>query len=207
MAYGLGKTPKSPRTESSSTGKISNHKQTKEYGMNENMSKNKIVNINITVDTSGLIRDVPNPSKNQDSPTAIKHSYQYMVVSDNTGMSGQGTGDLSLVVNQGDVVRFYMTSEYNNFDNPVVIYKLFKISGDDVFKSSSFTLELLPNANTVTPASFNPLNVEKTTQNFWFAQNTVNNKGKENYGLLFALFDSDMKLIGYYSWDPTITAE
>lgn len=171
------------------------------------MPKSKIINVNIIIDSSRLINDFKSPSKDQNNPTGIGHNYQFMVVSDGASITGQGTGDLSFVAKQGDIVRFYATSEYNNFDNPVILYNLFKFGGDDVFQNPNFTLENFPGADIVVPTKFNPLYTKKATQNFWFAQNTVNAKGVENYGLRFALYDSDLNIYGYFSWDPQITAK
>jgi hypothetical protein len=172
------------------------------------MAKNKIININIIIDTSRLMTSFPGGgSKDQNNPTGIDHTYQYMVVSDGAAISGQGTGDLSFQATQGDVVRFYATSEYNNYDNPVVLYQLFKFGGQDVFINPNFTLEQFPGVDTVVPQSFNPLVTKIAQQDFWFAQNTVNQKGTENYGLRFALYNSDNALFGYFSWDPVITAK
>lgn len=171
------------------------------------MSKNKIINVNIIIDSSRLMKDFPNPSKDQNNPTGIGHNYQFMVVSDTASISGQGTGDLSIAATQGDVVRFYATSEYNNYDNPVILYKLFKFGGDNVFQNPNFELQNFPGVGIVVPTQFNPLTTGQSTQNFWFAQNTVNAKGTENYGLQFGLYNSDLSLYGYFSWDPAITAK
>lgn len=172
------------------------------------MSKNKIINISIIIDTTKLMDDLTSPpSKDQNNPTPIGHQYQYMVVSDGANnISGQGTGDLSFYATQGDIVRFTAVSEFNNFDQPVILYDLFKFGGSDVFVNSHFTLQQFNAVGTVIPVTFNPLIIKTVEQNFWFAQNTVNNKGTENFGLRFALYNSDLSIFGYFSWDPTITA-
>ncbi len=173
------------------------------------MSKNKIINVNIIIDTTRLMKTFTSPSTDQNNPTGIDHTYQYMVVADGTNINGQGTGDLSFTAIQGDVVRFYAVSEYNNYDSPVILYNLFKYGGDDVFTNPNFELQQFPDVVTVGPASFNPLVLQNPnpTQNFWFAQNTVNKKGTENYGLRFAVYNSDLSIFGYFSWDPAITAK
>ncbi|MEA5258731.1 inclusion body family protein [Arcicella aquatica] len=176
------------------------------------MAKNKIINVNIIIDTTRLMRDFKSPSKDQNNPTGIGHNYQYMVVSEGTNINGQGTGDLSFTAVQGDVVRFYAVSEYNNYDNPVILYNLFKFGGVDVFNNPNFELQQFSNVSTVAPKTFNPLTLQSgVTQNFWFAQNTVNQKGTENYGLRFALYNYDdsnnLILYGYFAWDPTIIAK
>lgn len=171
------------------------------------MPNNKVINVNIIIDTSKLMSDCTNPSKDPNNPTGIGHQYQFMVVSDGaSAVQGQGTGDLSFDATQGDVVRFTAISEFNNFNNPVVLYNLFKYGGSDVFAQPHFTLQPFSDVSTVAPSNFNPLRVNTVTQNFWFAQNTVNNKGTENFGLYFAVYNPDLSLFGYFSWDPAITA-
>lgn len=170
------------------------------------MSKNKIINVNIIIDTSRIMSDYEDPSTDQENPTLIGSNYQFMVASGHAGLSGQGTGNLNIGAKQGDVVRFYATSEYNNFDNPVVLYELDNFGKDRIFKNPDFTLENFPDADVVVPDEFNPLEVESSTQNFWFAQNTVQKKGKQDYGLRFALYDSDLKLFGFFGWKPVVVA-
>lgn len=171
------------------------------------MPKNSFINVNITIDTSRLKQNFKNPSTNENSPIAIDHSYQYMVVSQATNITGQGTGDLSFQAQQGDVVRFYATSEYNNYDSPVILCGLFKYGGDDVFKDPNFRLETFPGVETIVPIGFNPLKTQKGSQDFWFAENTVNKKGTEKYGLKFAVYNSDNTLYGFFQWDPTIVCK
>lgn len=171
------------------------------------MSKNKIININIIIDTTKLMNDQTNPSKDANNPTLIGHQYQFMVVSDGASdISGQGSGDLRFSATQGDVVRFTAVSEFNNYDQPVILYDLFKFGGSDVFLNPHFTLQQFGDVDTIAPKSFNPLTTKTVQQDFWFAQNTVNSKGTENFGLKFALYNSDLSLYGYFSWDPAITA-
>lgn len=170
------------------------------------MQKNKIVNVNIIIESNRLINDYKDPSKDQNQPTDIGNGYQFMVSSDGSSLSGQGTGNLNIGAKQGDVVRFYATSEYNNYDNPVILYNLFNFGESTVFQKPNFELENFPDADIIIPAMFNPLTTAESTQNFWFAQNTINAKGKQNYGLQFALYNSDLTLYGCFSWKPSIVA-
>ncbi|WP_299675567.1 AidA/PixA family protein [uncultured Tenacibaculum sp.] len=151
---------------------------------------NKVININIIIDTTQIMSDFNGNEVSKDAlnPTPIGHQYQFMVISDGgSNVQVEGTGDLSFSATQGDVVRFYATSEFNNFDQPVILYDMFKYGGDDVFNNPNFNLQSFGLHTTLAPKTFNPLTIKMIDQDFWFAQNTVNNKGTENYGLKFCL--------------------
>ena len=171
---------------------------------------NKVININIIIDTTQIMSDFNGKEVSKDAlnPTPIGHQYQFMVISDGgSNVQGEGTGDLSFSATQGDVVRFYATSEFNNFDQPVILYDMFKYGGDNVFNNPSFNLQSFGAHSTLAPITFNPLLIKTIDQDFWFAQNTVNNKGTENYGLKFAVYNTDLSIFGYFQWDPTITVQ
>lgn len=169
-----------------------------------------ITNVQITIDTDRLIKDYPNPSQDPGSPTGIAHNYQYMVVSGNEAINGQGTADLEFTAYPGDEVRFTMTSEYNNMDNPVLMYGITKFGeGTDVF--GTFTSESatdstpVPNGNAVVP----PVYAEET---FYYYQANVKQSGQEHFMISFAMYErvrggGDPQLIGYFIWDPTITVK
>ncbi|MFA6978019.1 MAG: inclusion body family protein [Ignavibacteriaceae bacterium] len=167
---------------------------------------NVITNIQIVIDTDKVIKDIPNPSKDQNHPSGLSHDYQYMVVSGNQKINGQGTADLNFLAFPGDVVRMSMTSEYSNLDNPVLIYKIAKFGGDDVF--SDFNAESIT-TKTVEPGSSNVLPPAIVERKFWYYQANVENKGTENYQVWFAMYQrvrgGDPVLFGYFYWDPTIT--
>lgn len=175
-------------------------------------SSNAIINVMTIIATDQIIKDYTNPSKDSSKPTGLPHNYMYMVASgDAMNITGSGTGNLAFTAQQGDVVRFYATSEYNNYESSVVMYSMFKYSGDTVF-NNNFDLETFSNVITPVPTKFNPLTIQMTPENYWFAQNTVNNKGTEGVGFQFAIYttprgSSTPVLYGYFQWDPSITAK
>jgi hypothetical protein len=170
---------------------------------------NVITNIQITIDTDRLIQDIPNPSKNIKSPTGISHIYQYMVVSGNEAISGQGGADLNFNAEVGDAVRIHATSEYDNYDNPVLIYDIKRFQGDQVF--STFNSEILTKT-TVEPSTPKVLPPTYAKEKFWFYQANVKNTGAEGFMIYFAMYvkergNPNPQLFGYYYWDPTITVK
>lgn len=168
----------------------------------------KIINILITIDTDGVKKNYPNPSKDQNNPTGIGHQYGFMVSTGTTINSGQGTGDLSIKALVGDTVRAFATSGSDNFEDSVLLYGMPMYSGQQVFSDfsyQSFTKSaVVPNSKTA------PLPAKTSEEVFWFFQADVVSKGTENYKVQFGLYTRDPDngnpvLFGYYNWDPQIT--
>lgn len=169
-------------------------------------STNEIINLLIVIDTDKVRRDFSNPSKDPNHPTGLNHVYQYMVVSNNEQIQGQGTADLNFHAIPGDVIRMAITSEYSNMDNPVFIYKINKFGGSDVFDLFN---NYVITTKTVIGGTPNPLPPQVITETFDYYQANVMNKGTENYQVWFAMYQrqrsGDPTLVGYFYWDPKIT--
>jgi nematocidal protein AidA len=169
-------------------------------------STNIITNVQIVIDTDKVIKDVPNPSKDPNKPTGLAHNYQYMIVSGNQGISGTATADLNFQAFTGDVVRMTMSSEYDNLDNPVFIYKIVKFGGSDVF--GDFLSQQIT-SKTVVPGVPSPLPPTMIDRTFWYYQANVQKMGVEQYQVWFAMYQrvrgGNPVLYGYFYWDPTIT--
>lgn len=169
---------------------------------------NVITNIQIIIDTDKVIREHPSPSQDPNNPTGLAHSYQYMVVSGNQSIAGQGTPDLNFLAFPGDIVRMTMASEYNNLDNPLLIYDIRKFGSSDqvLGKFSSQNV----NTKTVVPQVGDvvlPPVIEE--RKFWYFQADVITHGTENYQVWFAMYQrvrgGNPTLFGFFYWDPTIT--
>jgi hypothetical protein len=169
----------------------------------------EIINIQIVIDTDAITTDYPNPSKDQNSPTGLPHSYMYMVATRGNTITGSGGADLNIKADVGDVIRWYAVSEYGNFDSAVVIYKLERYAQDTVFNNVTFSVY---NRTGILPADGTTLPVGFSAQNFWFNQANVVSKGTEQYNIQFALYTRERGvdqpvLFGYYYWDPTVTVQ
>ncbi len=171
-----------------------------------------ITNIQVIIDTDKIINDYPKGgSTDSTKPTGIGHQYQYMVASNLTGSKGSGTADLEINAVSGDVVRFNAVSEYDNFNNAVIIYNIQKFGGTDVF--GPFTSKVFTAAGVQPSAGASPLPIQQVSgMSYWFYQADVIKPGTENYNISFALYTMDrasgnMKLFGYFVWDPTIVVK
>jgi hypothetical protein len=171
-------------------------------------STSQFINVQIIIDTDKIIKDYPNPSKNSKSPTQIGLLYEYMVVSTDNLIKGQGTSSLEFSAENGDIVRFNAISEYYNMDNPVLIYGLGPIGGSpNVFGTFiSTTIEktgIIPGSGIETiPPNF-------TKMKFWYYQSTVEKSGTENFNIKYAIYQrvrgkENPELFGYFQYDPKI---
>jgi len=59
-----------------------------------------------------------------------------------------------------DMVWIYAASEYNNYDNPVILYKLFKYVG---LMFSTIRIEIFFKVGTVVPKNFNFIGILQKT--------------------------------------------
>jgi hypothetical protein len=100
----------------------------------------EIINIQLVIDTDAITNDYPNPSKDKNQPTGLPHKYMYMVATRGDVITGSGGADLVIKADVGDIIRWYVVSEYGNFDSAVVIYNLPKWSGETVFNDPTFSV-------------------------------------------------------------------
>ena len=167
-----------------------------------------VTNVNIVIDTDGLLKKYPSGSTDPNNPTPVSHEFEYMVVNGNNSISGQGGADLNFAAAVGDEVRFSGVSGSNNFENQVQIIGIKRYGGDQVF--STFEVNSFTKSSYVPSNSSNGLPVTFADRNFSFLSASVTNRGTENYQVQFAVYVRDRDhqnpvLNGYYQWDPTIT--
>jgi hypothetical protein len=169
-------------------------------------SKNNITNIQITINTDILINRYHTPSIVHARPTWIDRDLEFIVVSNQTSIGGQGSSDLIFSASAGDVVRIYGTSEYNNMDNAVLIYRIAKHGGYDVF-SPFISRKYGQQADSAQglPPVFKQMG-------FWFYETSVQKAGTEKWYVSFALYirvrgQVDPVLYGYFYWNPTVVVK
>lgn len=169
----------------------------------------KIISILITIDTDAVMKAYPNPSKDKNKPTGIGHNYGFMVAGNTKVNKGQGTGDLDFSASVGDAVRMYALSTSNNFDDSILLYKINKFSGTEVF-STFRNYDYYK--DTPVPGSEAEVLPEKTEKvHFWFHEASIRQAGTEDYKVTFALYKRNnsgkSELFGYYDWDPRIQVD
>ncbi|MEO8379786.1 MAG: inclusion body family protein [Acidobacteriota bacterium] len=165
-----------------------------------------VIYVTIVIDADTVITTYPNPSKDPNSPTGISHGMGFMTTSSEYVVSGNGTGDLSIKAEVGDVIRWTSLSESGNMDAAVFTYAFDKFGGTQV--TGPVTLEPFTKM-TIFPTTANPPAVKQVNQNFWFMVCDVTNVGTENYNVKFGLYTrtrgtDGQSLLGYFYWDPTL---
>jgi len=170
----------------------------------------KSIDILIVIDTEYVKTNYPNPSQDQNNPTGINHSSQYMICTANSVLSGQGTADLNFKANPGDYVSFRGVSIYQNSDDAVIIYGIKYWSGANVF--NQFVSDVVTRKGAVVPNTNtqNGLPAVNASVNFTSLDAKVSGQGVENFYVYFALYTlaadgETQNLYGYYYWDPTVT--
>ena len=149
----------------------------------------KTINVLITIDTNAVKAAYTRPSTNSSSPTGLGHQYGFMVATNTTVNSGQGTGDLSFKALVGDQVMVFGVSGSDQFDDAVLVYGMPKYGGTQVFGTF---INQMYTKTTVAPGSGSTvLPPQIVTENFWFYQANVVAAGTENYKVQFGLWARD----------------
>lgn len=145
--------------------------------------------IQVTFDTEGIKKNHTNASQDSENPTEIEASFCYMVASSNL-LTGTSSFQLDLVKDgMSKKVRFYGASASNNFEDSVIIYSIFRISG--VHHLTDYTPVYLKNTS-VTPgfeSTLPPNFVEDTS--FYFLESKAWGQGEKEHEISFVLYDRD----------------
>ncbi|NBF06527.1 hypothetical protein GV819_30065 [Pseudomonas sp. Fl5BN2] len=158
-----------------------------------------------------------NISQNSAAPTqlynffvnGIRLDQQVIHMISNADIVGasQGTAELSINVQSGDVIRWRSTSLSKGLDKAVLLYQYSQTDGpgsigpnsdgpapSDVYNSP------LPLINTKNHAGTPQ---KQSVENFYW-QGNAERPGKIRYSWAFMIVDSSNKVLGYCSWDPYI---
>jgi hypothetical protein len=177
----------------------------------EGIEMSEIIDIEIVVDTANLLASINNPSQNPSAPTPIGHNYAYMVAPNEFVRSGQASGDLSISADVGDTVRWRMVSQSGNTSYSANLQNIVIFSGTQV---TSTTGGKLLNVETPVPGT-TPGNItlpptfSATPQYDFYLTADIVQGGTGNYNVSFAVLQyhsGSLQVLGYFVWDPTITA-
>ena len=169
---------------------------------------NKIY-VQLTVDTDRLVDACINGkihiSKDADTPSVIDRFYVLAIASNGALIKDKTHKVISLRANVGNYIQFHGVSEYNNMDNPILIYAVDKYSGNDVlddFVSRKLILPALEPGKDVLPPIF-------ADMDFWYLGAIAVHKGTGIFNIKFALYQRDRKqedpiLYGFFCWQLKI---
>jgi hypothetical protein len=177
-------------------------------------SSSAFIHIQVTVDTDRLMSQYKGRlSQDPNNPTMVNESLIYAVVSTNAAIQGQGSSALKFLAVSNDKVRVYGTSEYGNMDNPILVYKIAKLSGNDILtdfaSNKTEKIAVQPCNRTSTDPKEKVLPPVFKNMDFWYYEGNVSAKGDENFTFWFAIYErlrtqQNPALVGYFKWDPAI---
>lgn len=170
-----------------------------------------IIDIEIVVDTASLIAAYPSASKNQSSPTGIGHNFAYMVAPSAYVKSGQASGDLSISADIGDTIRWRMVSQAGNTDYSAALQNIAFFSGTAVTSTTEGKLiePQTPVPGTTPGTIALPPTFTTTAQFDYYLTADVDQAGTGNYNVSFVVQQyhaGALQVLGYFVWDPTISA-
>ncbi|RXM52076.1 MULTISPECIES: inclusion body family protein [unclassified Chryseobacterium] len=155
------------------------------------------------------------PSTDKNNPVGIDHKSQYMIVPSAHIATGQATADLNFKGRDGDTVCFRGCSVSQNSDDAIIIYRVKKYDGVDVFYGNPFQYEFVDRtiAAVPDPKSSDRDGMPSVPGNVTFPSldARIGQVGTGSYYIYFALYTLDPKdsskqtLYSYCYWDPTIT--
>lgn len=131
-----------------------------------------------------------------------------LIVTTTSGSVDADTGAVTVLADEGDLIRFYATSGSNNFEAAVLLDDI-AFGGDDRIVDDT-ALVALPGM-AWTPASETPLTLSHDggAQEFWFWQSKVAGDGTQACQAVLALYARDdrgrPRLAGLYPWDFPLT--
>lgn len=169
---------------------------------------NKIY-VQLTFDTDRLVDACINGkiplSKDANAPSVIDQSYVLAVASNGSLIKDNARKVINLRANVGNYIQFHGVSEYNNMDNPILIYAVDKSSGNDVlgdFVSRKLVLPVLEPGKDVLPPVI-------TEMDFWYLGAIAVHKGRGIFNIKFALYQRDRKqedpiLYSFFCWQLKI---
>lgn len=171
----------------------------------------EIIDIFINIDTDNLLKAYPNPSTNPSAPTPVGHNFAYMVAPTAYVKSGQATGDLSISADVNDTIRWRMNSMSGNTSYSADIMNLQRFSGTQV--TSVVEGKLSEPQTPIPEGSLGTVQLPPTymctPQYDFYLSAEVVTAGTENYNVSFAVISyhsGSLTVLGYFVWDPTISA-
>ncbi|MFI9587202.1 inclusion body family protein [Streptomyces sp. NPDC052236] len=160
------------------------------------------LNVLIAFDAATIVEQYPNASKNPDAPTQVDHNLIYMTTRQDH-IIGTSGAELNLRAKPGDFIMWRETTLSLNKEYKALLYKYVSTDHDliDPPKIQVFPVTYpLPKKGAEGRPEFG---TQKYQDHRWLT--SVNDTGKVTYHFYFQILDNDLKLKGYFQWDPFIT--
>ncbi len=168
---------------------------------------NKIVNIVVVIDTASLIAANPNPSQNSSKPTTVPSNCSYAFAPTECTRLDSAEG-LKIRANVGDVIRWWIKSESNNFESSVLGYEIVQAR---IYKTLGKPVFIEDVRDSMQPTQGGPFPVTFPNQTFWFMQTSIKRIGSSKCKIRFAVYgsptDGGDQLYGRFQFDQMLTIE
>lgn len=172
---------------------------------------NRTIYIRAVVDVDGVLQDTSQTDSDQRSPVSAESGR--LIVTATRGSTDQTTGEVTILANAGDTLRFFAVSGSNNFEDAVLLQKVAgSDDGDEVILEAAALVNLQQTA--LTPSSTpSPGPSEQTAppaeRDFWFWQCAIAGAGTVTFRLILALYGRDEEgqpqHAGLCRWDLALT--
>jgi nematocidal protein AidA len=169
--------------------------------------RKRTINIRVTIDTDPIPRPAEGPGDAAD-PTSIDQDLGHMVVTASHGVENQGTGGVAFEARAGDVLRFFISSGSNNFEQGVLLEDIRHAGGGEIL--TNFKYQAVDQTTIVTQSPADVLPARLVQKQFQFYQCVAASHGTGSYDLVFALYDRNEEgqpsLTDHYRWAMQLTA-
>ncbi len=172
------------------------------------------INLMICVDAETVVKHNDGRPTSIHSPGGCNHHWAFMMTNAQNVSSGNGTADLALKVPTGETIRISSASISNQLDYAVFVYDFQHWKGSPVLdtagmKNRTITrLGVVPDAD---QADHQPPRVTFENEQYFVEQIDINGSGQEWFYVSFVVYgppnNGERPVLGYFRWDPSITAE
>lgn len=172
-----------------------------------NSAANRTVYIRAVVDVNGVLQDRSQIDSDMRAPVSADSGR--FIVTATRGRTDQTTGEVTIVANAGDTLRFFAVSGSNNFEDAVLIQNVSSSDDeDDVILADAALVNLQQTA--LTPSSGASAQTAPPAERyFWFWQCAVAGEGTLTLRLILALYgrdeDGQPQHAGLCRWDLALT--
>jgi hypothetical protein len=172
-----------------------------------------IIDVEMVFDAQTLLKKYKNRSQKPSEPTGIEHKDVYMIVAAQyvADPRTQATADLAIRAEVDDVIRWRGLSLSENISHSVIPYKIQRFAGSQVttIPEPREAHPWIPIPVQNEDKSVDPLKFKAQQIPNYYLSCDVTDSGTENYQVWFYLTEqvsgSDVQVLGYFYWDPSIT--
>jgi len=170
--------------------------------------RKRTINVRVTIDTDSLPQ-TQEQAGDAASPTSIDQDQGYMVVTGSREAWNESAGDIVFEADAGDMLRFFISSGSNNFEQLVLIDSIRHTGGDEILADCAS--QSVQWAGIAPESPTNVLPAQIIERRFHFFQCSIAGNGTGSYDLVFAVYgrseDAQPRWVSHYRWAMRLTAQ